>query len=146
MCNFLFSGTAATGDKFICTDRIADPSEYQLPDLDVQNDVEYISTTKTYDTAAKTVDLTVTFRRKLDTQDTHNEDYTMTDGKTMDAIWAWGKIMSSVPQGHGSRDWNRGSFRLKIESLYSGANFFGEIYTQITLLACSLLVLSSFLI
>ena len=140
MCNFLFSGVGASGDKFICTDRTADANAYQIPDIDATNNVEYISTDKSYDTVNKLATLAVTFRRKLNTGD--GTDYLMSDGKTIDAIWAWGRVMSSAIQGHGANDWNRGSFRLKMNGLLSTASLLGHSFTAVMSLAIGVLALS----
>lgn len=67
MCQFIFSGVNAA-DAFLCTDRIA--NVYAIPTLDTDDDVDDVATVKTFDTVAKTCDLSATFKRKLNTGDT----------------------------------------------------------------------------
>lgn len=95
-CQFLFSGEKAN-DAFICSDRKANPSpdQYELPPVDAVKDVVDVGTMKTFNEATKKCDLAATFQRKLNTGD--KNDYTMRDGDTFDAIWAWGYMYNGSP-------------------------------------------------
>ncbi len=68
----------------------------------------------------KTGDLHVSFERSLNSGDSAN-DFKLTKGETIDAIWAHGIIIGGVPQYHSSSTMNRGSFRMLIPSFDSAS-------------------------
>lgn len=93
MCQFKFSGVSAS-DVFICTDRYSTGTS--IPGLDSQDDIDDVATEKFFDTDNKLADLAAVFKRKLVTDDI-TQDFTLRDGDTLDAVWAWGYIQSGTP-------------------------------------------------
>ena len=93
MCQFLFSGTTAN-DNFICSDRYATGDS--MPSLDTTNDIVTTGTTRSYNTTSTLANLTVTFTRKFNTGNNVGEEFIITDGATINAIWAWGAVYSST--------------------------------------------------
>ena len=118
VCSFKY--TAQSTDSFSCTDRYGTTAK-ATPALDTTDDVTDDSTTTSYDSDTETVELTAVFYRELNTGDT-TYDIILTDGDTIDAIWAHGQIISNTIQSHSSTSTKRGDFRMAIPTLADKAN------------------------
>ena len=115
ICEFSFTGTSNI-NNFRCTDRIATSSS--RPFVDSVEDVTTLNTTRVYDEANKLATLSTTFSRKLNTLDT-NQDFLLTNGQSLSAIWAWGAMSSTTILNHGSSALKRNTFTMKLNALNS---------------------------
>jgi hypothetical protein len=98
MCAFKYTGVNT--DQFVCTDRyVGTVNSHNEPPLDTKDDVSDVTTLATYNDPTKKASLSATFWRFINTKDL-TQDYELVNGKTFDAIWAHGQIISNVLQSH----------------------------------------------